>query len=156
MRYTYLSLLSLLLLFTACTPPQKEAPKQSTEETRQEILGLIKGFSAAVVAGNTDAIADAYTADAKIFPGGTDIITGRSAIHTYWLPDSNSSYTHHAIYPEEITIQDTTAYDYGYYEVSGINGENSWGPYRGKYIIVWKKVPKEGWKIHLDMWNKAK
>jgi len=55
----------------------------------------------------------------------------------------------------EITIIKKTAYDYGYYEGETIMKDGSSSKWKGKYMIIWKKVGKD-WKIYLDIWNSIK
>lgn len=114
----------------------------------------IASFSESIIHRDIDAIANAYTTDAAIFPQGYNIIRGTPAIKSYWTPKAGTTTTSHRIYPEEIAIVGDTAYDHGYYEVSGINQGNPFQGVRGKYVIVWKKVAGD-WKIYLDIWNNA-
>jgi ketosteroid isomerase-like protein len=114
----------------------------------------IAAFSDAIVHRDTEAIANAYAADASIFPNGFDIIKGTKDIKSYWTPRSGTTTTFHKIYPVEIVVNGSTAYGHGYYEVSGINDGNPFQGVRGKYVIVWKKLDGQ-WKIYLDIWNRA-
>lgn len=112
-------------------------------------------FSQALMNQDYDAVVDAYTEDAKIFPGRSKILAGKKAIRNYWTPAAGSKRktTYHKIMPEEIKILGNEAYDYGYYEGKSIGNdgkESSWG---GKYVITWKEVKPDIWKIYLDIWN---
>jgi ketosteroid isomerase-like protein len=142
-----MKIITLLLFFSV-----NLALGQTADEAA--ILNNIEQFSTWVVEGNTKAIVGAYTDDASIFPNGQDIITGTDLIQTYWNPKPGNITTFHKIYPIEITIEGYTAYDYGYYEVSGSNQGVPYEQLRGKYVIVWKKTGEQ-WKIYLDIWNRA-
>jgi len=112
-------------------------------------------FSQALMNQDYDTVVDAYTEDAKIFPGRSKILAGKAAIRKYWTPPagSNRKTTYHKIMPEEIKILGKEAYDYGYYEGKSIGNdgkESSWG---GKYVITWKEVEPDVWKMYLDIWN---
>ena len=110
-------------------------------------------FSKNVMAGNAHALAHHYTGDAKLFPPGSEIISGHNAIEAYWKPAPGVVITHHKITPEKIVVEGETAYDYGYYEgttQTKNGGETHW---RGKYVVVWKKV-KGNWLMHLDSWSR--
>lgn len=122
------------------------------QEDIDMILSNIKDFSKSVMQSNYQSIGLAYTDDAKIFPNNTDIIKGREAIIQYWTLPEGVKTKYHNITPEEIKILGDEAYDYGYYE--GITGradgtESRW---KGKYVIIWRKINQE-WKIYLDIWN---
>ncbi|MEM6686748.1 MAG: nuclear transport factor 2 family protein [Bacteroidota bacterium] len=117
-----------------------------------QILQNATNFSKYVNTSNYAMIGASYTEDAKIFPQRGDIISGVSAIINYWTLPKGVKTTGHKITPSEITIVGDTAYDYGYYEGTTVrdNGEqNSW---KGKYVIVWKRIGGN-WKIYLDIWN---
>ena len=96
-----------------------------------------------------------YTVDGKIFPNNLEIIEGREKIKKYWTQPEGVKTIAHKVTPSELKIIGKEAYDYGYYEGTTrlANGDEvSW---KGKYVIVWKKVGKD-WKIYLDIWNSIK
>ena len=123
-------------------------------EEISNIVKSAKNFSQHIVNADYEKIGDAYTADAKIFPNNTKIIEGREQIIQYWeLPEGVRTIAHKTM-ASEIKIIGDEAYDYGYYEgtTRRANGEEvSW---KGKYVIVWKKVEGE-WKMYLDIWNRV-
>lgn len=115
-------------------------------------------FSHALMNQDYDFVVDAYTDDAKIFPNGTKILTGKEAIRKYWTPPagSNRKTTYHKIIPEEITIIGNEAYDYGYYEGKSIGNNGKESSWKGKYVITWKEVKPDVWKMYLDIWNSVR
>ncbi|MFK7980684.1 MAG: DUF4440 domain-containing protein [Saprospiraceae bacterium] len=155
-------LLLLILPIFACnqsTPTIDVKVKAETtnniEKKKAIILKNIKAFSQALMNQDYDTVVDAYTDDAKIFPQNSSILTGKTAIRKYWTPPtgSNRKTTYHKITPEEIKILGDEAYDYGYYEGKSIGEdgqESSWG---GKYVITWKEVEPDVWKMYLDILN---
>jgi uncharacterized protein (TIGR02246 family) len=119
---------------------------------RAAIEELSRQFSAAYMRGDAATMASLYTPDAVIFPGNSEMITGREAIQRYWTLSAGQRVTHHKATPTDIRIDGSHAYDYGVYEVSGERDGKPYGPALGKYVIVWRREP-EGWRMHLDMWN---
>ena len=119
----------------------------------QAILAEISAFSESVMKADTTAIGQAYTVDAKIFPSNRDIISGREAIMSYWRQPKGFRITHHRIEPVEIKVYDNEAYDYGYYEGITLNPEGKESAWKGKYVILWRKVEGK-WLIYLDIWNR--
>lgn len=116
-------------------------------------------FSQALMNGDYEAVVNAYTEDAKIFPGGTRILAGKAEIRKYWTPPAGSQrkMTYHKIIPEEINIVGKEAYDYGYYEGKSTNNEGQeGGMFKGKYVITWKEVKPDVWKMYLDIWNSVR
>ena len=118
------------------------------------ILENIKSFSESVMESDYEKIVNAYTSDAKIFPSNTKIITGREAIVKYWTLPDGTNITHHKIIPEEIKIIGDEAYDYGYYEGQTRRSDGNESNWKGKYVIVWRRVDND-WKMYLDIWNRV-
>ncbi|CAM1351542.1 YybH family protein [Tenacibaculum crassostreae] len=119
------------------------------------ILNNVAEFSNHVMNGDAKSIGNSYTEDAKIFPNNTKIIEGRKAIITYWTPRNGAKITHHKVTPHEIKINGNEAYDYGVYEGTTQKSDGSSLSWKGKYVIVWKKIDNN-WKIYLDIWNNIK
>jgi ketosteroid isomerase-like protein len=124
-----------------------------TQEDIEKILSHIEDFSSSVMKSEYESIAMAYTEDAKIFPNNREIIQGRDAIRTYWTLPEEVRITYHKITPAEIKILGEEAYDYGYYEGTTQRADGSESSWKGKYVIVWKKIDQE-WKMYLDIWNR--
>ncbi len=126
----------------------------SGDETEiNSILKNIEAFSQYVINADYGNLGAAYTEDAKIFPNNKEIISGREAIVDYWRLPEGTRITYHKIFPEEIKIIGDEAYDYGYYEGKTLKNDKE-SRWRGKYVIVWKKMEGQ-WKIYLDIWNRV-
>jgi len=151
-----LYLFFLCLPFLACAQSATKTTEDTDITRKKAILKKnMAAFSQALMNQDYDTVVDAYTDDAKIFPGNSKILAGKDAIRKYWTPPagSNRRTTYHKIMPEEIKILGKEAYDYGYYEGKSIGDdgkESSWG---GKYVITWKEVEPDVWKMYLDIWN---
>ncbi len=160
----------LVLSIWTCSPPTtttdkavEKTVKASLEKTanpsleKKEALirANIKAFSQALMTQDYDFVVNAYTDDAKIFPNGTKILIGKTAIRKYWTPPagSNRKTTYHKITPEEIKIIGSEAYDYGYYEGKSLGEDGKESSWKGKYVITWKEVEPNVWKMYLDIWN---
>ncbi len=120
---------------------------------RDQLLQNMKAFSAAYMRKDTEAIANMYTEDGKLFPGRRDILEGKEALMEYWKFAEGSKDLYHKLTPIEIQILGDYAYDYGYYEGSLTNAEGEPVNFNGKYVIVWKKIDG-AWKMYLDIWNR--
>lgn len=140
----------LFLFFTGTVSSQTFTGNPEDIDT---ILSNIKDFSAAVVRSDYQSIGQAYTVDAKIFPNNRDIIQGREAIIQYWKLPKGVQTKYHKIIPEEIKVLGKEAYDYGYYEGTTRRADGSEASWKGKYVIIWRKVDQE-WKMYLDIWNR--
>ena len=131
----------------------KKQRDNSNEQQYQQLMKNIEAFSRELVAGNATAIADMYTPDGKIFPGGRQIMEGRDALIDYWTPSQDDPTSYHKIMPEEIKFIGDYAYDFGYYEGRTLRRNGLESEWAGKYVIIWKRVG-EDWKIYLDIWNR--
>jgi uncharacterized protein (TIGR02246 family) len=113
---------------------------------------LSRQFSAAYVRGDAVAMAELYTSDAVIFPERSERIGGREAITRYWTLGPGRRVTRHVVTPAQIVVDGRHAYDHGTYEIAGERDGKAWGPFRGKYVVVWRRDGGK-WRMHLDIWN---
>jgi ketosteroid isomerase-like protein len=127
---------------------------ENNEIEKEKILANTKKFSQAYMNEDYDAIANAYTLDGKIFPNNTKIIEGREAIKKRWIITNGAKILHHQLDPEEIKFLGDYAYDYGYYNGKTQNKDKTISEWKGKYVVIWKKVG-EDWKMYLDIWNRV-
>jgi len=134
---------------TRLTAAFANAPKSSEDPLREAIAA----FSKNLMAGDWDAIARAYTDDAKIFPPGKNILDGQATIRDYWAASSKILY--HKITPSEIKILGSEAYDWGMYEGRSVGADGKESAWKGKYVILWKEVAPGDWRIYLDCWNRV-
>jgi len=120
-----------------------------------KILKNVENFSQYYMNGEYRKLAECYTQDGKIFPGNEDIIEGIEDIENKWILPNDVKTTKHKVTPSEIRIVKNYAYDYGYYEGETLLADGKTSAWKGKYVIVWRKVGKN-WKIYLDIWNPIK
>lgn len=117
-----------------------------------QILKNTEAFSGFIMTANDKMIADSYTVDAKIFVNNKEIMEGTETIRNYWKLPEGLSITYHKVTPSEIKILGDEAYDYGIYEGTTVRASGEEVSWKGKYVIIWKKVDNE-WKMYLDIWN---
>ena len=151
-RYPLLCL-GLCLAGLACAPPADRVDAVDEQAVRDTLAVLAAQFSQAYMDGDVDAMMTLYTDDAVVFPGNSEYLQGQEALRRYWALPEGRRITHHKITPVEVEVSGDMASDFGHYEVSGVNGEQAWGPSHGKYLIVWKRGDDGRWRMHLDMWN---
>ncbi len=133
----------------------KALPKFSgSKQEVQVILNRIQAFSQTLLAGQAQNLSEFYTTDGKIFPRNQNIISGRTDIAQYWQPKNGNRIIAHEVTPETLDLHEDWASDYGYYQGISQNAEGKEFPFRGKYVILWKKVDGQ-WLIDIDIWNKV-
>ncbi len=127
--------------------------KQAQLTEKEIILKNIDTFSKAYIDADFEVIANSYSLDAKIFPNNSDIINGREAIKEKWIIKDGSKILKHKVTPLEIKLLGNYAYDFGYYEGEVESKKGKKSTFKGKYVIIWKKID-EKWEMYLDIWNK--
>jgi ketosteroid isomerase-like protein len=131
------------------------APAAHAQTSRSDIEAIkeaARQFSAAYMRGDAAAMVAIYTRDAVIFPEQSDAISGYDAIKQYWTMRPGRKVTRHLLRPTHVEVDGQHAYDHGTYEIAGERDGKAWGPFRGKYLVVWRREA-DGWKMQLDMWN---
>lgn len=104
--------------------------------------------------GNLEAIVDSYTTDGKILPDNTLIMEGHADLKKYWKLPEGVTILHHELNPSEINVLGDYAYDYGYYQGKTKQPGGAIAEWKGKYVVIWKKVGDD-WKMYLDIWNRV-
>lgn len=111
-------------------------------------------WSASSVHRDLELLVSFYAADAIAFPPGDSVAHGLTAIHKAWegIKDPNYSLSWSAA-----DAQIATGGDIGFTSgtfaesIKGADGKVTHAT--GKFLCVWKKQPKGGWKAIRDMWN---
>nr|WP_247672709.1 DUF4440 domain-containing protein [Aquimarina sp. MMG016] len=122
---------------------------------KEQIIAATKAFSKAYLKRDFEALAKSYTDNGKLFPNNAPIISGYIAIKKRWSGSSGYTPVEHEIIPKEIVILGDTAHDYGIYRGKNKNDDGTEMSYKGKYVVIWKKVNNQ-WKMYLDIWNRIK
>ncbi|NNE47148.1 MAG: DUF4440 domain-containing protein [Rhodothermales bacterium] len=145
--------LGCCMISLGCQPATEGTNAVDEQATIDTLVELSHQFSQAFVAGDAAAMTQLYTDDAVLFPANSELIRGRNAIEQYWTLPEDRRITHHKLIPVEVDVSGSMASDFGHYEIGGINGDKSWGPIYGKYVVVWKRGDDGRWRMQLDMWN---
>ena len=120
-----------------------------------QIMTNIESFSRYYMNAQLDSLVGCYTIDGKVLPNNAKILEGQEELAKFWVISEGVDILQHKIMPEEIRVKGKYAYDYGYYEGKSLIAGKETIYWKGKYVIVWKKVKGE-WKIYLDCWNKVR
>jgi ketosteroid isomerase-like protein len=100
---------------------------------------------------NFAALDDVYTADARILPPGSPMISGREAIKTFWSELVKSADARSV----ELVSDDVMHAGDGVVEIGHatltMQGESA-AVMTVKYVVYWRQE-KNRWKWHVDIWN---
>jgi len=91
-----------------------------------------------------------YTDDAELLIPEAAIVSGREAIAQVWKRIVASGGNTVRVETGEVQEIGDWAYEVGAFTTSAPDGNvlNA-----GKYIVIWKRQPTGGWKIHRDIFN---
>ena len=107
-----------------------------------------KAAAAAIMRGDADAVASAYTADAQLLAPSSETAHGREAIRAFWKGVIDSGVTNVRIGTGEVASSGDLAYAVGTLEVTGADGSEQ----HSRYVLVFRE--EEGtWQLHLDIWT---
>lgn len=111
-------------------------------------------FSAAWVAGDVDALLDAYTADAIVHPPAGGVLTTREAIRGVWAPILNWQRAGHRLEPAlRRTLNSGEVLEMGrWHSRRTVEGQSPW--LSGCYTVIWRRSGGV-WRMAYDSWTAA-
>jgi len=147
----------LLLALTAAAAGAQSAPKRPADAAAEiAAIGRVAAdFSQRYMRGDAQGMAQLYTENGVIFPGGRPMIRGRDAIAGYWTLPAGTTVVEHKTTADSIIVVGNTAYDYGTFRARNAKDGQSGNVGYGKYVIVWQRQPDGKWLMHLDIWNNS-
>ena len=119
----------------------------------QELKDGTKRWVEAFNRGDTAAVADFYTEDAKILPPNMEMVNGKQAIKAFWEGARAMGMRSMSLETLEVGIDGDLAYERGISTVT-IQPEGAQASTRrGKYIVILKRQTDGEWKLAVDIWN---
>ncbi|MGB0840511.1 MAG: YybH family protein [Chitinophagales bacterium] len=149
---SFLFLCLIILGSNGCIDKSTIANYDTNQEI-QKILKVSQRFSAAYMKQDIKEVAACYTFDAVLFPTKEHVIEGLDSIKKFWTIPDTSRVLDHRLLSTHIEISDNMASDYGSYVGRIQINDSITEPFRGKYVIVWRKNSAGKWKMYLDIWN---
>jgi uncharacterized protein (TIGR02246 family) len=117
------------------------------DEIRIAVEAVNQKLMAALLRGDSAAVADLYTKDGQVFPPYSEAVSGRPAVERFWRAAIDSGIRRVALTTSEVVRKGDSAYEVGNYAVTGDKHESL---ARGKYIVIWKREQGR-WKLHRDI-----
>ncbi|HSD10523.1 MAG TPA: SgcJ/EcaC family oxidoreductase [Candidatus Binatia bacterium] len=122
-------------------------------EARAAIEAANAKFSKAVEAGDADAVAALYTADAIAFPPDHDMVKGRKAIGEFWKATQQSGVKSAVLTTVDVGRSGDVAYEVGTVLLTIQPPDKAATTASAKYVVVWKRQADGSWQLHRDIWN---
>lgn len=163
---TRFGLVALLVLGAACQPrPKTEtamvggrsdaAAASLSDEDKASIRAVDEEWARAAKAGDGEAIAALYAADAVLLPPGEPIVKGEAA-KKYWVDFGNGFSGPTELNTMTVEGGGNVASAIGTYKMTLTPKKAGAKPLptdEGKYIEVLKRQDDGSWKIIYDIWN---
>lgn len=102
-----------------------------------------------LTSGDADRLGDLYTEDATLMPPGSEMVSGRDDVASFWMGLSDVGVARVDIDTVEVEIDDETANRVGVatlYDADGGDVDDV------KFVEVWTREGGD-WRIHRDIWN---
>jgi ketosteroid isomerase-like protein len=118
---------------------------------QHDIAKTNRTFEEAVSSGDMSALDAVYTADARILPPATEMVSGRENIKQFWQAAiTGLNVGSVKLETVEFNLVGDTGYEIGRatlnFAADGVP------PMIAKYVVIWKQ--EDGvWKWHIDIWN---
>jgi uncharacterized protein (TIGR02246 family) len=138
-----------LLVSTAC---QKKAGFD-LGQARQAIAEENTRFTEAVRQGDATAMAALYTEDATLLPPDSNMVTGKSAVETFWQGGLTAGIKDIILTTVSVSGGGNLAYEIGTFVLKIQTEGQEPVEQKGKYVVVWQKTAAGEWKLHVDIWN---
>lgn len=139
----------VLALLAACAPA---APAGLSDADRAAIQASSDSFAAQLVAGNVEALARLYTADAVMMPPNIPAIVGHDAVKTFigGFPKV-AAFSHVTV---RVEGRGDLAYVHGNFRMTF--ADTAMGGDEGKYIEIRRRQADGSWPMEVDMWSSNK
>ncbi len=101
--------------------------------------------------GDAAGVAQVYTENGQLFPPGSDVVTGRDEIQSFWQGVMGMGAKAVKFEPVELIHQGDIACETGRAILFGAEGQVL---DRAKYLEIWQREGDQ-WKLHRDIWNSS-
>ncbi|MEX2527126.1 MAG: SgcJ/EcaC family oxidoreductase [Gemmatimonadota bacterium] len=105
----------------------------------------------ALARGDAKGMAALYTPEGRLLPPGSDIVSGRDAIGTFWQGAMDMGIAGATL--ETVTLEEMNGIvtEIGRFVLTAADGSQI---DHGKYLVVWKHHGGR-WRLHWDIWNSS-
>lgn len=110
-------------------------------------------FEAAFNAGDADALAAMYTADAVVMAPNTKWLEGHNAIRGLWQNFFDAGVSDLDLNTVDLVVEGTRASEVGTLSLTAPDGKGGRVTAHAKYIVLWQQRGNGVWRLHRDIWN---
>lgn len=127
----------------------------SVSEVQAEIEDRLKGYTEALIRGDTEAALEIFTPDAVVKPANVEPIHGTSALREFFERTFAAMHVGHGtFFTEELYLHDALAFHFGRFEFVGLPGSGRLKE-KGSFAIVWRRQRDGSWRYHRGIMNSS-
>ena len=119
---------------------------------RESIDAVNAAFMTAFAEGDASEVAKTYADDGQALPPNGDVVTGHAALKEMWQGVMSLGIKEATVESVEVEQLGNHAYEVGKYTMVAANNLVF---DKGKYVIVWKRLPSGEWRWYRDIWNSS-
>ncbi len=118
------------------------------------IRAASRSFSGAYVNNDMERLGLVYLPDAVIMPPNKRFV-GRPSIGKYFAWKNGREQLAHSMRSEDLRICGDFLFDWGLWQSTYRQGDESVKTSEGTYFVIWKRNAERNWRIMYDMWHGA-
>lgn len=125
------------------------------EQVRKAVENGNRIFGESIRRADAAAIGASYTEDALLMPPNFEMIRGRSSAQGFWGGAIKMGVKDAVLTTEELTDLGNMVHEVGTYALKIQPEGQAASEDKGKYVVLWKKMPDGSLKLHRDIWNSS-
>ncbi len=125
------------------------------EQVRRAVEDANRMFGEGIRRGDAAAVGALYTEDALLMPPNNEMIRGRRSTQDFWGGAIKMGVKDAILTTVELTDLGNMVYEVGNYSLKIQPEGQAAFEDKGKYIVLWKKMPDGSLKLHRDIWNSS-
>jgi ketosteroid isomerase-like protein len=125
------------------------------EQVKRAVENGNRMFGDGIRKGEAAAVGALYTEDALLMPPNFEMIRGRSSTQGFWGGAIKMGVKDAVLTSVELTDLGDMVHEVGNYALRIQPEGQAAFEDKGKYIVLWKKMPDGSLKMHRDIWNSS-
>jgi ketosteroid isomerase-like protein len=125
------------------------------EKIRQAVESGNRMFGEGIRKAEAAAVGALYTEDALLMPPNFEMIRGRSSTQSFWDGAIKMGVKDAMLTTEELEDLGGMVHEVGSYTLKIQPEGQAAFEDKGKYVVLWKKMPDGSLKLHRDIWNSS-
>ena len=110
-------------------------------------------WNSAFNAGEAEAVARLYTADATVLPHTHDVVQGIDAIRDFWKSVIEAGFKNHSITLIDVHAQENVIVEIAKWQAEGPGDGGSRQSFGGSLVNVFERQGDGSWKCRVHIWN---